>query len=198
MIFHGVSIRGLSELHTLSSVSSAVHMIYIIRIIPGMITDPATEERRRFVVLMMSENQQYIFLLSSFMFADHTNVRTSNAPGVSVMIGVRGQSWLLPLPCWWPCPASSSRRLGSRPREESLCDRNCSTVRYSSLNQDRRTGTLLIRLNLDIHKFWNVILPYSKNFIGGIPFCEVLILRQILKYKTNWCQEFELTVLTLL
>jgi hypothetical protein len=91
MIFHGVSIRGLSELHIIRVFGGAYD---IIRIIPGMITDPATEERRRFVVLMMSENQQYNFLLSSFMFADHTNVRTSNAPGVSVMIGVRGQSWL--------------------------------------------------------------------------------------------------------
>jgi hypothetical protein len=46
------------------------------------------------------------------------------------------------------------------------------------MNQDWRTGTLLIRLNLDIHKFWNVIMPYSKNFIGGNFLCEVLFSRQ--------------------
>ena len=48
-----------------------------------------------------------------------------------------------------------------------------------SLNQDWRTGTLLIRLNLDIHKCWNVIMPYSEEFHwGAIPFCEVLFSRQ--------------------
>ena len=48
-----------------------------------------------------------------------------------------------------------------------------------SLNQDWRTGTLLIHLNLDIHKCWNVIMPYSEEFHwGAIPFCEVLFSRQ--------------------
>ena len=32
-------------------------------------------------------------------------------------------------------------------------------VKVRSLNQDWRTGTLLIHLNLDIHKFSNVIRP---------------------------------------
>ena len=68
-------------------------------------------------------------------------------------------------------------------------------VRGSGLNQDWRTGTLLIRLNLDIHKFWNVIMPYSKNFIGGnvhfVKFCSRGNFEGI---KTNGCQEFEFIV----
>ena len=64
------------------------------------------------------------------------------------------------------------------------------------MNQDWRTGTLLIRLNLDIHKFWNVIMPYSKNFIGGKSLCEVLFSRQFLRYKTNRCKVYKLIVFT--
>ena len=76
------------------------------------------------------------------------------------------------------------------PRRRAVCQ-------GESLNQDWRTGTLLIRLNLDIHKFWNVIMPYSKNFIGGnvhfVKFCSRGNFEGI---KTNGCQEFEFIVFT--
>ena len=66
-----------------------------------------------------------------------------------------------------------------------------------SLNQDWRTGTLLIRLNLDIHKCWNVIMPYSEEFHWGqfhfVKFCSRGNFEGI---KTNGCQEFEFIVFT--
>ena len=43
---------------------------------------------------------------------------------------------------------------------------------------DPSETTILLRLNLDIHKVWNVIMPYSKKFIGGKFFCEVLFSRR--------------------
>ena len=65
------------------------------------------------------------------------------------------------------------------------------------MNQDWRTGTLLIRLNLDIHKFWNVIMPYSKNFIGGNSlFVKICFRGNFEGVKTNACQEFEFIVFT--
>ena len=54
-------------------------------------------------------------------------------------------------------------------------------VKVRSLNQDWRTGTLLIHLNLDIHKFSNVIRPYSKKFIGGKSFLRSFVFETILK-----------------
>ena len=47
-----------------------------------------------------------------------------------------------------------------------------------------RTGAqVLIRLNLDIHKFWNVFMPYSKNFIGANSLLWSFVFQPILKGK---------------
>ena len=58
-------------------------------------------------------------------------------------------------------------------------------VQFVELNQYWRTGTFLVRLNLDIHEFWNVIMPYSKKFIGDNSFCEVLFSRRFWRCETQ-------------
>ena len=65
-----------------------------------------------------------------------------------------------------------------------------------SCESEIRTGNALI--NLDIHKFWNVIMPYSKKSIGGNSFCEELFLRQFWRKKPNEYQEFKILVLMVL
>ena len=77
-----------------------------------------------------------------------------------------------------------------------FCDFWTKNVYNSNLNQQKqqynmRTGTLLIRLNLDIHKCWNVIMPYSEEFHwGAIPFCEVLFSRQFWRCINQWVSRF--------
>ena len=74
------------------------------------------------------------------------------------------------------------------PRRRAVCH-------GESLNQDWRTGTLLIRLNLDIHKCWNVIMPYSEEFHWRQFLFAKFCFRDNFKgYKPNGCQEFELIV----
>ena len=76
------------------------------------------------------------------------------------------------------------------PRRRAVCH-------GESLNQDWRTGTLLIRLNLDIHKCWNVIMPYSEEFHWRQFLFAKFCFRDNFKgYKPNGCQEFELIVFT--
>ena len=48
-------------------------------------------------------------------------------------------------------------------------------VQFVELNQYWRTGTFLVRLNLDIHEFWNVIMVLirrsSLETILSVKFC---------------------------
>ena len=61
-----------------------------------------------------------------------------------------------------------------------------------------RTGEqVYVLINLDIHKFWrNVIMPYSKNFIGGKSFVKFYFPDNFEGIKTNGCQEYEFIVFT--
>ena len=52
-----------------------------------------------------------------------------------------------------------------------------------------RTGEqVYVLINLDIHKFWrNVIMPYSKNFIGANSLLWSFVYQPILKGKNPIC-----------
>ena len=70
-------------------------------------------------------------------------------------------------------------------------------VKVRSLNQDWRTGTLLIHLNLDIHKFSNVIRPLFEEVHWRQILFEKFCFRDNFEgIKPNGCQEFELIVFT--
>ena len=70
-------------------------------------------------------------------------------------------------------------------------------VKVRSLNQDWRTGTLLIHLNLDIHKFSNVIRPlFEEVHWRQILFAKFCFRDNFEGIKPNGCQEFELIVFT--
>ena len=68
-------------------------------------------------------------------------------------------------------------------------------VKVRSLNQDWRTGTLLIHLNLDIHKFSNEIRPlFEEVHWRQILFAKFCFRDNFKGIKPNGCQEFELIV----
>ena len=68
-------------------------------------------------------------------------------------------------------------------------------VKVRSLNQDWRTGTLLIHLNLDIHKFSNEIRPlFEEVHWRQILFAKFCFRDNFEGIKPNGCQEFELIV----
>ena len=70
-------------------------------------------------------------------------------------------------------------------------------VKVRSLNQDWRTGTLLIHLNLDIHKLLNVIRPlFEEVHWRQILFAKFCFRDNFEGIKPNGCQEFELIVFT--
>ena len=70
-------------------------------------------------------------------------------------------------------------------------------VKVRSLNQDWRTGTLLIHLNLDIHKFSNVIRTlFEEVHWRQILFAKFCFQDNFEGIKPNGCQEFELIVFT--
>ena len=70
-------------------------------------------------------------------------------------------------------------------------------VKVRSLNQDWRTGTLLIHLNLDIHKFSNVIRTlFEEVHWRQILFAKFCFRDNFEGIKPNGCQEFELIVFT--
>ena len=68
-------------------------------------------------------------------------------------------------------------------------------VKVRSLNQDWRTGTLLIHLNLDVHKLSNVIRPlFEEVHWRQILFAKFCFRDNFKGIKLNGCQEFELIV----
>ena len=74
------------------------------------------------------------------------------------------------------------------PRRRAVCH-------GESLNQDWRTGTLLIHLNLDIHKFSNVIRTlFEEVHWRQILFAKFCFQDNFEGIKPNGCQEFELIV----